>query len=54
MPLGEVNFNAAQAEYMVTGQADRILCISQADGARLNPKPRSQEGWPVLKQGSGT
>ena len=54
MPLGEVNVNAAQAENMVTGQADRILCISQADGAWLNPKPRSQEGWSALKQESGT
>lgn len=54
MPLGEVNVNAAQAENMVTGQADRILCISQADGAWLNPKPRSQEGWSALKQEGGT
>lgn len=34
---------------MVTGQGDRVLCVSLADGARLNPVPRIQEQGSVLK-----
>lgn len=50
LPQGDTGSDAAQAEHMVAGQADRVLRISQADGAWLNPEPKIQEGRSVSKQ----
>lgn len=42
LAAGETLFDAAQAEHVVTGQDDRLLCVSQADGARPDPEPGAQ------------
>lgn len=50
LPQGEAGPDTAQAEHMVTGQADGVLSVSQADGTRLKLDPGIQAGAPVLKQ----